>query len=87
MTRCGRKRICSLGWIEGQEIVSVEALRDHIEAEYGVLYRSKQSYYTLLSAGGMSYHRTTAVNPKRDEEQIIHKREEIKKKWHNTNKQ
>lgn len=72
-------------WIQGHETVSVEALRDHIEEEYGIIYRSKQSYYDLLSAGGMSYHRTTAVNPKRDEEQILHKREEIKKKWHNTN--
>lgn len=72
-------------WVQGQETVSVEALRDHIEEEYGVIYRSKQSYYDLLSAGGMSYHRTIGVNPKRDEEQILHRREEIKKKWRNTN--
>lgn len=72
-------------WIQGHETVSIEALRDHIEEEYGVVYRSKQSYYDLLSAGGMSYHRTIGVNPKRDEEQILYKREEIKKKWRNTN--
>ena len=69
-----------VGWLQGQETMTVEKLRDHIEEEYGVVYRSKQSYYDLLSAGGMSYHRVTAVNPKRDEEKIMNKREEIKKK-------
>ena len=66
-------------WIQEYETISVETLRNHIEKEYGVIYRSKQSYYDLLSAGGMSYHRTVAANPKRDEEQILQKREEIKK--------
>ncbi len=66
-------------WIQGHETVSVETLRDHIEEEYSVIYRSKQSYYDLLSAGGMSYHRTVAANPKRDEEEILQKREDIKK--------
>ncbi len=70
-------------WIQAQETITIEALRDYIEREYGVIYRSKQSYYDLLSAGGMSYHRSIADNPKRDEEQIMHKREEIKKKWRN----
>ena len=70
-------------WIQTHGTITIETLRDHIEKEYGVIYRSRQSYYDLLSAGGMSYHRTIAVNPKRDDEQIIQKREEIKKKWHN----
>ncbi len=30
----------------------------------------------------MSYHRTLAANPKYDEEKVLEKREEIKKKWH-----
>ena len=75
-----------VAWIEGQETSSVEAVRDYVEAEHGVIYRSKQSYYDLMEAGGMSYHRTEAVNPKRDESQIMNKREEIKKKWHSINK-
>lgn len=70
-------------WIQAQAAITIEALRDYIEKEYGVIYRSKQSYYDLLSAGGLSYHRSIAANPKRDEEQIMHKRAEIKKKWRN----
>ena len=64
-------------WIERQEQVSVEVLRDHIEQNYGVVYHSKQSYYDLLSAGGMSYHKSEKRNPKYDEVKVLHKREEI----------
>jgi hypothetical protein len=42
-----------------------------------VVYRSKQSYYQLLEAGGMSYHRSEKANPKRDEAQVLARREEI----------
>ena len=66
-------------WIGTQETVSVEAVRDYIEEHYGVVYRSKQSYYELLEAGGMSYHRSEKHNPKRDEAQILARREESKK--------
>ena len=57
---------------------SVEELRDYIESHYGVVYQSKQSYYDLLKAGGLSWHQTQAVNPKRDATQVLQKREEIK---------
>jgi putative transposase len=60
---------------------SVEALRDYIEYHYGVVYHSKQSYYDLLQAGGLSWHQTQAANPNRDEAQVLQKREEIKKNW------
>jgi transposase len=71
-----------LQWIGARETVSVEALRDYVEEQYGVVYRSKQSYYELLEAGGMSYHRSEKHNPKRDEAQVLARREEIKKNWH-----
>ena len=58
---------------------SVEELRDWIERRYGVVYQSKQSYWDLLKEAGLSWHQTQAVNPKRDEGQVILKREEIKK--------
>jgi transposase len=73
------ERQAILQWIGARETVSVEALRDYVEEQYGVVYRSKQSYYELLDAGGMSYHRSEKHNPKRDEAQILERREEIKK--------
>ena len=75
------QRQAILRWLEARETVSVEALRDYIEEQYGVVYRSKQSYYELLAAGGMSYHRSEKANPKRDEAQVLARREEIKKNW------
>jgi putative transposase len=75
------QRRAILQWIATRATLSVEALRDYIEEQYGVVYRSKQSYYDLLDAGGMSYHRSEKDNPKRDEAQVLARREEIKKNW------
>lgn len=68
-------------WIGGQETVSGEAVRDYVEEHYGGVYRSKQSYYALLEAGGMSSHRSEKDNPKRDEAQVLARRDEIEKTW------
>jgi transposase len=73
-----------LQWIDSHETVSVEAVRDYVEEQYGVVYHSKQSYYDLLEMGGMSYHRSEKKNPKRDEAQVLAQREEIKKNWQRT---
>ena len=78
------EKVQVVSWIENQAQISVEQLREHLEKAYDVIYRSKQSYYDLLQAGGMSYHRSTVANPKRDEAQVLEKREAIKKKWQNT---
>jgi putative transposase len=68
-------------WLGAQETVTVEAVRDEIEARYGIVYQSKQSYYDLLAASGLSYHRTEKGNPQRNEAQVLERREEIKKNW------
>jgi transposase len=68
-------------WIGTHETVSVEEVRDYIEEQYGVVYRSKQSYYEFLEAGGMSYHRTEPGNPTHEAVQVLERREEIKKNW------
>jgi transposase len=69
-------------WLGAQETVTLEEVRDEIEARYGIVYQSKQSYYELLEASGLSYHRTEKGNPKRNEAQVLERREEIKKNWH-----
>ena len=77
-------RAATVAWIKGQATLSVEQVRDYLEATYGVVYQSKQSYYDLLELGGMSYHKSEKQNPKRDEEQVQARREDIKKNWHPT---
>jgi putative transposase len=73
-------------WLGAQETMTVEAVRDEIEARYGIVYQSKQSYYDLMEASGLSYHRTEKGNPKRNEAQVLERREEIKKNWHRAGK-
>jgi putative transposase len=58
---------------------SVEELKDLIERRYGVVYQSKQPYYDLLKEAGLSWHQTQAINPKRDEAQVLLRRAELKK--------
>jgi putative transposase len=73
-------------WLGAQETITLEEVRDEIEARYGLIYQSKQSYYALLDASGLSYHRTEKGNPKRREAQVLERREEIKKNWHRDGK-
>lgn len=68
-------------WLGAQDTITVEEVRDEIEARYGIVYQSKQSYYDLLEASGLSYHRTEKGNPNRSEAQVLERREEIKKNW------
>lgn len=71
-------------WIRSQETLAVAAVRDYVGENYGVSYRSKQSYYDLLVAGGMSYHKSQKQNPKHDQAQVLARRKELKKSWRNT---
>ena len=75
------QRIQVMVHIESQSHCGVEELRDYIERQFGVVYQSKQSYYDLLHAAGFSWHQTQAVNPKRDEAEVLRQREVIKKNW------
>ena len=79
-----RKEI--IEYIEECEHISTEELRDHIEKKYGVVYKSKQSYYDLLKAACKSWHKSQKKNPKRNKEKVILRREEIKKNRQNMRK-
>jgi len=68
-------------WLQEQSAsVSGESLASYVQSQYGVSYRSMQSYYELLHLAGMSYKKRQAVNPKKDEQKVLERREEIKKK-------
>jgi len=66
-------------WIQQHKTLSIEQLLEHITKNYGITYKSKQSYYHLLDLGGMSFHRREKINPKHNPEKVLEKREEIKK--------
>ncbi len=54
-------------------------LISYIRETYGIEFKSKQSYYELMSNAGMSWKKTEKVNPKKDEEKVALKKEELKK--------
>jgi len=66
-------------WLGAQETLRVDEVRDELEARYGIVYQSKQSYSDLLDAGGLSYPQTEKSNRKRNEAQVVERRDEIKK--------
>jgi len=70
----------ALDWLNEHSCqVKMEALQTYLESQYGVRYKSTTSYYELLHQAGMSYKKRQIVNPKKDEQQVLDKREEIKK--------
>lgn len=60
-------------WLQQQNTCQLEELVTHIEVTYGVVFQSKQSYYDLLHQGGLSWKKTQARRPQKDEAQVAQK--------------
>ena len=41
----------------------LDELVNYLDEHFGVIYQSKQSYYDLLSAAGISWKKSQKVNP------------------------
>ncbi|MGD1849592.1 MAG: transposase [Cyanophyceae cyanobacterium] len=46
-----------IDWLKSRDTLALEELIEYIESHYGVSYRSLASYYELLKAAGMSWHK------------------------------
>ena len=57
-------------WIKNQNSWSLPELENHIEDNYNVFFKSKQSYYELYKEAGISWKKSQKKNPKRDEEAV-----------------
>lgn len=68
-----------LSWLHTKEAWDVRELEYHLAHTYDVVYASKQSYDDLFKAAGISWKKTTAINPKADPAQVAAKRAEIKR--------
>jgi transposase len=64
-------------WLKNQNYWHLDELANHVEDNYDVVYKSKQSYYDLFELGRISWKRSQKVNPKFDEELVKKKRGEI----------
>lgn len=54
-----------LSWIATQERPNVRGLHTYLKETFGVVYESRQSYYTLLKEAGLSHKQVQARNPKK----------------------
>ena len=72
-----RKEI--IAHLKRKKDVSIDYLVEYIECNYGVVYESKQSYYDILHEARYSWKKSEKENPKRDDELVKAKRDEIEK--------
>ena len=80
-----REKIVS--FLSSKKECSLQVLQEELITRFDVSFKSKQSYYNLLKEGGLSWHKTEKSNPKKDMNQVLEKRTEIKKNWIRKKKQ
>ncbi|WP_041918664.1 winged helix-turn-helix domain-containing protein [Gloeocapsa sp. PCC 7428] len=66
-----------LSWLRTRSCWQLEEVIEHLEDKYRVVFQSKQSYYDLLHQAGLSWKKSQSVNPKKNEQQIAQKKQQI----------
>lgn len=66
-----------LRWLQTKDYWELGELEYKLGFEYDVIYESKQSYYDLFNAAGISWKKTTKHNPKVDPNAVAVKKKEI----------
>ncbi len=66
-----------LSWLQTKESWELSELEYKLAFEYDVTYESKRSYYNLFEAAGISWKKTTSLNPKADEDAVAEKKRDF----------
>jgi transposase len=66
-----------LSWLQTKDIWELGELEYKLAFEYDVVYESKQSYYDLFEEAGISWKKTTKLNPKANADAVASKKKEI----------
>jgi putative transposase len=64
------QRQAVLEWLERKNYWNLPELQAYIDHSYGVVFQSKQSYYELFHAAGISWKKSQKRNPKKDPELV-----------------
>ncbi|MEG4288026.1 IS630 family transposase [Microcoleus sp. C2C3] len=64
-------------WLKNKQSRNLDELVTYLEREFGVIYKSKQSYYELFERAKISWKKTQKTNPKFDKELVKKNPEEI----------
>lgn len=78
------ERLEVLSWLQTKDYWELSELEYKLAFEYDVIYQSKQSYYDLLEAAGISWKKTTKINPKADPDAVAAKKKRLKHSWQTT---
>lgn len=73
-----------LRWLSTKDYWELGELEYKLAFEYDVIYESKQSYYDLFDAAGISWKKTTKLNPKADPDAVAAKKKRLKHFWQPT---
>ena len=57
-------------WLERKDYWNLTELQAYIQDEYEIVFASKQSYYQIFEAAGISWKKTQKVNPKAEPELV-----------------
>lgn len=60
-------------WLRQRTSCQLEELSTHLDVTYGVVFKSQQSYYDLLHQAGLSWQKTQAQRPQKDDQQVAQK--------------
>jgi transposase len=72
-----------MAWLGSRDDWTIEEVMNHIEAEYGVVYQSRQSYYTLLQEAGFSWKKSQPTHPDKDSAQVSQKKTRFWRSYRN----
>lgn len=70
-----------LSWLQIKECWELNELEYKLAFEYDVTYESKRSYYNLFEAAGISWKKTTSLNPKADADAVAAKKQRFLHCW------
>jgi len=72
-----QQRCETLIWLRAQEYCHLDELVTYLDETYGVVYKSKQSYYELLSVAKISWKKSQKTNPSFNPDLVKNHSEEI----------
>jgi putative transposase len=68
-----KQQQATIDWLQSKDYWNLTELRGYIQDEYEIVFASKQSYYTLFEAAGISWKKTQKINPK-SEPKLVQKK-------------
>jgi len=71
-----------LQWLQTKKIWELSELESHLAERYEIVSESKQSDYDLFEAAGISWKKTSKVNPKADAQAVVAKKTTSNGGWH-----